>query len=129
MSDVILEPTRIYVKPVLKLLRSIAVKGLAHITGGGLLENVPRILPAGLAASIERAAWKLPHLFQWLKQEGSIADAELYRVFNCGIGMVAVVAPTNAAAAVKTLKAAGETAWRIGRIERRRKNGPQVVIG
>ena len=128
LSDVILEPTRIYVKPVLKLLRSIAVKGLAHITGGGLLENVPRILPARLAARIERAAWNLPHLFQWLKQEGSIADAELYRVFNCGIGMVAVVAPTNAAAAVKTLKAAGETAWRIGRIERRRKNGPQVVI-
>ena len=128
LSDVILEPTRIYVKPVLKLLRSIAVKGLAHITGGGLLENVPRILPAGLAARIEHAAWNLPHLFQWLKQEGNIADAELYRVFNCGIGMVAVVAPTNAAAAVKTLKAAGETAWRIGRIERRGKNGPQVVM-
>ena len=128
LSDVILEPTRIYVKPVLKLLRSIAVKGLAHITGGGLLENVPRVLPAGLAASIERAAWNLPHLFEWLKQEGSIADAELYRVFNCGIGMVAVVAPADAAAALKTLTAAGETAWRIGRVVRRKKNGPQVVI-
>jgi len=128
LSEVMLEPTRIYVKPVLKLVRGIAVKGLAHITGGGLLENVPRIMPARLAARIERAAWNLPPLFQWLKQEGNIADAELYRVFNCGIGMVAVVAPADAAAAVKTLNAAGETAWRIGRIERRGKNGAQVVI-
>jgi phosphoribosylformylglycinamidine cyclo-ligase len=128
LSDVILEPTRIYVKPVLKLVRSIAVKGLAHITGGGLLENVPRVLPAGLAARIERAAWNLPPLFQWLKQEGNIADAELYRVFNCGIGMVAVVGAAEAGAALKALRAAGEIAWRIGRIERRRKNGPQVVI-
>jgi phosphoribosylformylglycinamidine cyclo-ligase len=128
LSDVILEPTRIYVKPVLKLVKGVAVKGLAHITGGGLLENVPRILPARLAARIERAAWNLPPLFRWLKEEGNIADSELYRVFNCGIGMVAVVAPADAARAVKTLKAAGETAWRIGRIERRGKNGPQVVM-
>ena len=128
LSEVILEPTRIYVKPVLKLVRSIAVKGLAHITGGGLLENVPRILPARLAARIERAAWNLPHLFQWLKQEGGIADAELYRVFNCGIGMVAVVGAAEAGAALNTLRAAGESAWRIGRVVRRGKNGPQVVI-
>ena len=128
LSEVILEPTRIYVKPVLKLVRRIAVKGLAHITGGGLLENVPRILPAGLAARIERAAWNLPHLFQWLKQEGNLADAELYRVFNCGIGMVAVVGAAEASAALKALRAAGEIAWRIGRIEQRAKNGAQVVI-
>jgi len=128
LSDVILEPTRIYVKPVLKLVQGVAVKGLAHITGGGLLENVPRILPARLAARIERAAWNLPPLFQWLREEGSIADTELYRVFNCGIGMVAVVTPADAARAVKTLKAAGETAWRIGRIVRRTRNEPQVGI-
>jgi len=128
LSEVILEPTRIYVKPVLKLVRSIAVKGLAHITGGGLLENVPRILPARLAARIERAAWNLPHLFQWLKQEGGIADAELYRVFNCGIGMVAVVGAAEAGAALNALRAAGESAWRIGRVVRREKNGPQVVL-
>ena len=128
LSEVILEPTRIYVKPVLKLVRSIAVKGLAHITGGGLLENVPRILPARLAARIERAAWNLPHLFQWLKQEGGIADAELYRVFNCGIGMVAVVGAAEAGAALRALRSAGESAWRIGRVIRREKNGPQVVI-
>ena len=128
LGDVMLEPTRIYVKPVLRLLKRVAVKGLAHITGGGLVENVPRVLPAGLAARIERAAWRLPPLFRWLQAEGNIADAELYRVFNCGIGMVAVVAPADAAGAVKILAAAGETAWRIGRVERRRKNAAQVVM-
>ena len=128
LSDAILEPTRIYVKPVLKLLRSISVKGLAHITGGGLLENIPRVLPAGLAARIERAAWNLPPLFQWLKQEGNIADAELYRVFNCGIGMVAVVGAAEASAALRALRATGEIACRIGHVVRREKNGPQVVI-
>jgi phosphoribosylformylglycinamidine cyclo-ligase len=128
LSEVILEPTRIYVKPVLRLVRGIAVKGLAHITGGGLLENVPRIMPARLAARIERAAWNLPPLFQWLKEEGNIADAELYRVFNCGIGMVAVVGAAEAGAALKALRSAGESAWRIGRVVRREKNGPQVVI-
>ncbi len=128
LSEVILEPTRIYVKPVLGLVRGIAVKGLAHITGGGILENVPRIMPAKLAARIEHAAWKLPPLFQWLKEEGNIADAELYRVFNCGIGMVAVVGAAEAGAALKALRSAGESAWRIGRVVRREKNGPQVVI-
>jgi phosphoribosylformylglycinamidine cyclo-ligase len=128
LSDVMLEPTRIYVKPVLKLLKRVAVKGLAHITGGGLIENVPRVLPARLAARIERAAWRLPPLFRWLQEQGDINDAELYRVFNCGIGMVAVVAPADAARAVKSLAAAGETVWRIGRIERRRKNDAQVVM-
>jgi phosphoribosylformylglycinamidine cyclo-ligase len=128
LSDVMLEPTRIYVKPVLKLIKGGTVKGLAHITGGGIVENVPRMLPARLAARIERAAWRLPPLFQWLKEEGGIDDAELYRVFNCGIGMAVVVAPAHAARALKTLKAAGETAWRIGRIVKRVRNKPQVEI-
>jgi len=116
LGESILAPTRIYVKPVLRLVRGIAVKGLAHITGGGLLENVPRIMPARLAARVERAAWNLPPLFQWLKEEGNIADAELYRVFNCGIGMVAVVGAAEAGAALKALRSAGESAWRIGRL-------------
>lgn len=128
LGDVLLEPTRIYVKPVLKLARSVSIKGLAHVTGGGLLENVPRILPAGVTARIERAAWRLPPLFQWLQVQGNIADDELYRVFNCGIGLVAVVAPADAARAVKILRAAGETVWRLGRIERRARNGAQLVI-
>lgn len=128
LSDVLLEPTRIYVKPVLKLLAAVKVKGLAHITGGGLLENVPRILPDALAARIERAAWPMPPLFAWLREQGNVVDQELYRVFNCGIGMVAVVSPGDADAAVRTLKAAGETVWRIGHIVRRRRNEPQTVI-
>jgi phosphoribosylformylglycinamidine cyclo-ligase len=128
LSEVMLEPTRIYVKSVLRLIKGGAVKGLAHITGGGIVENVPRMLPARLAARIERAAWRLPPLFQWLKKEGGIDDAELYRVFNCGIGMAVVVAPAHAARALKTLKAAGETAWRIGRIVKRARNKPQVEI-
>ena len=128
LGEVLLEPTRIYVKSVLKLARSVAIKGLAHVTGGGLIENVPRILPAGLAARIEREAWRLPPLFQWLQEQGNIADEELYRVFNCGIGLVAVVAPADAARAMKVLRAAGETVWRLGRIERRARNGAQLVI-
>ena len=128
LGEALLEPTRIYVKPVLKLAQSVTVKGLAHITGGGIVENVPRMLPARLAARIERKAWTLPPLFRWLRSQGNIADAELYRVFNCGIGMVVVVGAADAAKAVKILKAAGETAWRIGRIVRRGKNRPQVVM-
>ena len=128
LSDVILEPTRIYVKPVLKLAKTLAVKGLAHITGGGLVDNVPRILPEKLAARIELLAWGMPPLFQWLKEQGNIANAELYRVFNCGIGMVAVVGAADAVAAMKTLKAAGETVWRIGRIVRRSAAEPPITI-
>ena len=128
LSTAILEPTRIYVKPVLKLIGSVPVKGLAHITGGGLVENVPRVLPGHLAARIERAAWTLPPLFQWLKYEGNIADAELYRVFNCGIGMVVVVSEVDAPRAMSVLKAAGETVLPIGRVVRRGRNGPQVVM-
>ena len=128
LADAILEPTRIYVKPVLKLAKAVTIKGLAHITGGGLVDNVPRILPERLAARIERAAWPMPPLFQWLKERGNVADAELYRVFNCGIGMVVVVRASDAGRALKALKAAGETAWPIGRIERRRGNAPQVAI-
>jgi len=128
LADAILEPTRIYVKPVLKLARTVEVKGLAHITGGGLTDNVPRVLPDRFAARIERKAWTLPPLFRWLQQRGNIADDEMLRVFNCGIGMVVVVRDADAGKALRLLKAAGETAWRIGRIVRRRRNGPQVVM-
>jgi phosphoribosylformylglycinamidine cyclo-ligase len=128
LADALLEPTRIYVKPVLKLMKSVKVKGLAHITGGGLTGNVPRMLPPRLAARIERSAWKLPPLFQWLQEQGNVADEELFRVFNCGIGMVAVVSAADAGRSLKLLKKAGVPAWRIGRIVRRPKGGPEVVI-
>ncbi len=128
LSELILAPTRIYVKPMLKLMKRVNVKGLAHITGGGLTGNVPRMLPEGLAARIERRQWTLPPLFQWLRQQGNLADNEMFRVFNCGIGMAVVVSAQEAAAAEKALRAAGETVWRIGSIESRRGKGPQAVI-
>ena len=128
LADAVLEPTRIYVKPVLRLLKSMKVKGLAHITGGGLTGNIPRILPDRLAARIERGAWTLPPLFSMLQARGNVADEELFRVFNCGIGMVAVVRAADAARAVRSLKSAGVPTWRIGSIVRRAKRAPQVLI-
>src|SRR5919204_3925715 len=113
-----LEPTRIYVKAVLKLLEAIEVKGLAHITGGGLVGNVPRILPQGTQAMIRKDAWPRPALFQWLQREGNIAEEEMWRVFNCGIGMVLVVASADATRAAELLRASGETVYEIGVIER-----------
>lgn len=118
LRDVVMAPTRIYVKPLLALLREQpgVVKGMAHITGGGLVENVPRVLPDNVVAELAQAAWPLPPLFQWLQKEGQVADAEMHRVFNCGIGMVVIVAAEHADAAQAQLAAAGETVYRIGRI-------------
>ena len=114
----LLEPTRIYVKPILQLIESLPVKGLAHITGGGLVGNVPRVLPAGTKAAIDRGAWPRPPVFQWLQQAGNVAEDEMWRVFNCGIGMVLVVAAAHAKAAAEQLRKAGETVYEIGAIER-----------
>ena len=113
----LLEPTRIYVKPVLSLLERVPVKGLAHITGGGITGNVPRILPEGTRAVIRKAGWPRPELFAWLQREGNVAEDEMFRVFNCGIGMVVVVAAQDAARAGAELRAAGETVYEIGAIE------------
>lgn len=112
----LLEPTRIYVKPLLALIRAVPVHALAHITGGGLSENIPRVLPAGLAAVLERRAWHRDPLFDWLQQAGRIESAEMYRTFNCGIGMVAIVPPEHAGAALQLLNAHGETASVIGEV-------------
>jgi phosphoribosylformylglycinamidine cyclo-ligase len=117
LVDAIMEPTRIYVKPVLKLLESVPVKGLAHITGGGITENVPRILQKNLSARIRKAAWPRPELFNWLQREGNVAEEEMYRVFNCGIGMVLVVDASDAKRAAEQLHAQGETVYEIGKIE------------
>src|SRR5690606_29856608 len=116
LADVLLEPTRIYVKPLLALMESLEVKGMAHITGGGLVENVPRVLRDNLQAVLHRDAWVMPPLFTWLQQHGNVADAEMHRVFNCGIGMVVIVAADQAEAAMAQLRAAGETVNRIGEI-------------
>src|SRR5436853_3423848 len=123
----LLEPTRIYVKPVLKLLESVRVKGLAHITGGGLIGNVPRILPEKTKAVIDKAAWPRPTVFQWLQREGNIAEGEMHRAFNCGIGMVLVAAAAHASRAAALLRAAGETVYEIGVIEKA-PGAPQAII-
>jgi phosphoribosylformylglycinamidine cyclo-ligase len=128
LSDIILAPTRIYVKSVLKLMAQLPVKGLAHITGGGIVDNVPRILPEHLAARLARASWPLPPLFAWLQREGNVAEDEMLRVFNCGIGMVVVVAAQHANEACEILRAAGETVWRIGSIDTRAKNEAQTIV-
>jgi phosphoribosylformylglycinamidine cyclo-ligase len=113
----LLEPTRIYVKPILKLLESVPVKGLAHITGGGITGNVPRALPDHTTANIRKDAWPRPPVFQWLQRTGNVAEDEMFRVFNCGIGMVLIVAASDARRAADALRAAGETVYEIGTIE------------
>jgi phosphoribosylformylglycinamidine cyclo-ligase len=128
LSDLILAPTRIYVKPVLQLMGQLPVKGLAHITGGGLVDNVPRILPGHLTARLERASWRLPPLFEWFRQQGNVAGDEMLRVFNCGIGMVVIVAAEHARQAGEVLRAAGETAWRIGTVQARAAAEAQTVV-
>jgi phosphoribosylformylglycinamidine cyclo-ligase len=117
LAEVLLEPTRIYVKPLLALMQKIKVKGLAHITGGGLVENIPRALPDGVAAVLQKSAWPMPPLFNWLQQHGGVAESEMHRVFNCGIGMALIVSEADAAAAMRSLTEAGEQVYRIGRIE------------
>jgi phosphoribosylformylglycinamidine cyclo-ligase len=127
MTDAIMQPTRIYVKPILKLLRSVSVKGLAHITGGGLVGNVPRVLPRRTRAVIDARTWPRPALFDWLQRKGAVAEAEMHRVFNCGIGMVAVVAAGDARRAASRLRALGETVYEIGVIEKA-TGAPEAVV-
>lgn len=131
LRDVVLEPTRIYVKPLLSLMVTMpgVVKGMAHITGGGLTENVPRILGEHLTARIDASCWSMPPLFQWLQQAGNVADQEMYRVFNCGIGMVVIVAEDQVAAAERHLAEAGETVFRIGRIDTRKQGEAPTIVG
>jgi len=128
LRDVVMEPTRIYVKPLLALMQGLPIKGMAHITGGGLIENVPRVLGENLAAVLHRDAWVMPPLFGWLQQHGAVADAEMHRVFNCGIGMAVIVAAADAARAQAELAAAGETVWRIGEIVERAAGQAQTVV-
>jgi phosphoribosylformylglycinamidine cyclo-ligase len=117
LADALMAPTRIYVKPVLDAMKEIPLLGLAHITGGGLVENIPRILPHGTRALLDRSSWPRVPLFEWLERAGNIAEREMHRVFNCGIGIVVVVAERDAARALERFQRAGETAYRIGAIE------------
>ncbi|MEO3961630.1 phosphoribosylformylglycinamidine cyclo-ligase, partial [Chromobacterium piscinae] len=128
LRDAVIAPTRIYVKPLLKLMEALPVKGMAHITGGGITENTPRVLPDNTVAQIDAASWTLPKLFQWLQREGNVDIQEMYRTFNCGIGMVVVVAPEHAEQAMALLREAGETVYRIGQVRERVGDEHQTQI-
>ena len=119
LRDALIAPTRIYVKPLLALMQTLTVKGMVHVTGGGITENTPRVLPDTVAALIDPASWPCTKLFQWLQNQGQVADAEMLRTFNCGIGMIVIVAEADADQAMEQLTQAGETVYRIGRIQPR----------
>lgn len=125
-AEVLLEPTRIYVEPVLKLLKTFRIAGMAHITGGGFLDNIPRILPRTCQAVIDRGSWEVPPIFRFLQEKGGISDEELYRVFNCGIGFVLIVDPTDAKEIMGLMNAMGQRALRIGEIIPRTRSDPAV---
>ncbi len=124
LIDRLMAPTRIYVKPLLQLIRAVSVHGLAHITGGGLVDNIPRVLPDGLEVVLERASWPRQAVFDWLQESGNISDAEMLRVFNCGVGMTIQVASSEAAAAISALRAAGQEAMLIGEV----RSGTRGVV-
>ncbi len=126
LGALLLEPTRIYVKPVLELIAGQGVHALAHITGGGLTENLPRVLPAGTRAVIDPSDWTRPPVFEWLQEHGGVTDSEMLRTFNCGIGMVAVIDPRQLDAARRHLAKHGIESWRIGSVERSDADEPGV---
>jgi phosphoribosylformylglycinamidine cyclo-ligase len=124
LASALLVPTRIYVKPVLNLVRDFDVKGLVHVTGGGFTGNVPRILPNGVRARIDLSAWPRPPIFDWLQRTAELPDTEMLRVFNCGIGMIAIVPAQQSADVIERLQGLGERAYRIGAVERRKPDEP-----
>ena len=122
----LIEPTKIYVKSILSLIQNLPVHAISHITGGGLLENIPRVLPKHLAANLDQNSWELPQIFKWLQAEGNIDTMEMYRVLNCGVGMVVIVPKALSGEAIKILKSCGENAWLIGEVID--SEGDQVLI-
>ncbi|MDZ7842458.1 MAG: phosphoribosylformylglycinamidine cyclo-ligase [Gammaproteobacteria bacterium] len=126
VGDHLLRPTRIYVKSVLALIDAVEVRSIAHITGGGIAANVSRVLPPGVGLSLDRSAWREPGIFQWIRDSGGIDDAEMLKTFNCGLGMVIIVAESELARALAHFEASGIGAWEIGRAEARA--GETVVI-
>jgi phosphoribosylformylglycinamidine cyclo-ligase len=128
LRDRIMAPTRIYVKSVLELLAHEPVKGMAHITGGGLVENIPRVLPDAVCAILESRSWPRPALFDWLQREGRVTESEMLRVFNCGIGFVLMVSADRANSVAQRLRELGETVWPIGHIAERKAGMPATVV-
>ncbi|MDN0084416.1 phosphoribosylformylglycinamidine cyclo-ligase [Crenobacter sp. SG2305] len=128
LREAIIAPTRIYVKPLLKLIDTLPVKGMAHITGGGITENTPRVLPDNVVAQIDAKSWPQTKLFQWLQEQGQVDAQEMYRTFNCGIGMVVIVAAEHADKAAALLAEQGETVYRIGSIRPRQGDEHQTQV-
>jgi len=117
LGDALLAPTKIYVKAIHNLLPKFDIHAMAHITGGGLLENIPRVLPENTQALVDTSSWQLPQVFQWLQQNGNVEINEMYRTFNCGVGMVLIVAAEDADAVTASLNENGDTAWQLGTID------------
>ena len=127
IGELLLEPTRIYVKSVLELLKTTPILGMAHITGGGITENLPRVLPAHVCAYIDKNSWQLPPIFAWLQSQGNITETEMLRTFNCGVGMILCVAASDVKPALQRLTELGETAWEIGHIQQSTNEEATVV--
>ena len=127
-ADVLMAPTKIYVKSILALINKIDINAMAHITGGGILENIPRILPKHLSAVVNKKTWKLPQLFQWIKEEANLDNEELFKTFNCGLGMVVIINETDIEEAINVLESFGEEVHIIGKIEQLETNDHQVKI-
>ena len=128
LADALLAPTRIYVKPVLKLLKECEIHALSHITGGGFWENIPRVLPENTKAVIDGSSWQWPEVFNWLQKSGNVETYEMYRTFNCGVGMIIALPQDQVESALALLKAEGENAWLIGQIETAAAGEKQVEI-
>jgi len=128
LKDALLEPTKIYVKSVLQLIKDVQVNALSHITGGGLLENIPRVLPAQSKAVIDKNSWQLPAVFNWLQEKGNVDITEMYRTFNCGVGLVICVPAEQKQQAIDSLNQNGESAWLIGHIDNAAQGEEQVEI-
>ena len=124
--NLLIEPTRIYVRSILSLLNTLPVHAISHITGGGLLENIPRVMPSHLSAKLDSTSWTQPEIFQWIQDQGNIDSAEMYRVLNCGVGMVVVISKDSSNEAINHLNACGEKAWLIGEVVQ--FEGEQVII-
>ena len=127
LLESLLEPTRIYVASILALLQSVPVKAIAHITGGGLSENIPRVLPGATRARLDSSAWPQPEIFRWLQDNSNLADTEFRRTFNCGIGMTLCVAEEHVDAAIEILRKRGEQCWPIGIVEESDADSSPVI--
>ena len=128
LASALLAPTRIYVKPLLNLIRDFEVHGMVHVTGGGFAGNVPRVLPEGVRARVDTAAWPRPDVYEWIAREGDISESEMLRVFNCGIGMIIAVPANSADDVLHRLRGLGERGYRIGTVERKAEDDPAILF-